>query len=115
MFVLLFLFVRAAVAAVCAAFVICAFSVVFAAFFVSTSRTVVPAAAFCCFCCVLCCFCYCLWGRRPLKNRPLPQNVCDCFSCCLLLLLLLFVAAFAAAGRLQLNPTLAAFDLPKCQ
>ena len=54
---------------------------------------VVCAAAFCCFCCWLCAgLCNCFLGRRPLKNRPLPQNVCTA-----LLFFVLFLSLFAAA------------------
>ena len=66
----------------------------------------------------VCCFCYCFLGRRPLKNQPLRQDVCTvflvvyaAFAVALLLLVLFFRLLL---GRLPLNPTLAAFDLPKC-
>ena len=83
-------------------------------------------------CCLWCCFCCCcflllllLSGRRPLKNQSLPAFdlpkclycfcccLCCCFSLCCRFCCCCCCGCFL--GRRQLNPTLAAFDLPKCQ
>ena len=99
-FFLLLLFVQ--LAAACAAFVVCVFSAAFPV--VCAAFLVVCAAPSCCFC--FCCW-LCFWGCRPLKKtNPCPKMF-------VLLFMLFVLLSRLLLGRRPLNPTLAAFDLPK--